>query len=193
MGDFLNSPFFYIVLIGVGVLIYVILSDIFKRRKKKGKGKSKNNDKADDSKKDNAKEEVVAYEKFNSEPTTSSQEFAPLTDDDVPIKSFEEQALDFLSDEENEKLFEEFFGTSTSDLFSDAPISPFDYSIPDYNYDLVWEQQPKEISFDYNYDVNYVPPKKKSKVKKQFQKMNKAQKAIVVSNIFNNKKFKTKF
>jgi len=190
MDNFINSPLFYIVLAVILILVYVILSDIFKRRKKKKKDKKAKEDKKEEQKSD-AKDEVVEYEKFEKESTsTPAEDFVPLTDDDAPVKSFEEQALDFLNDEENERLFEEFFGTSTSDLFATDTPQTFDYAIKEYDYDKVWEYVPEEINYDYNYDVNYTRPKKTSRIKKEFKKMNNTQKAIVFANIFKHQKIK---
>lgn len=190
MPEFLTNPFFYIVLAVVGVFIYAIFAGIHKGKKGGGKkGDDKKGDKKRDSAGDAKKEEVISYSDFQESAkaaeTPSAEE--PLINE-FEAKSFEEQAKQFFGDEDNQEFIEDFFGASTSDLFSEMPVEPFDYTIKEFDYNKEWEKAPEAISFDYNYDVNYEPPIKPSRIKKNFNKMNKTQKAIVFSNLFGNTK-----
>ncbi len=191
MLEFLGSPFFYIILAVVLVFIYAIIAGTKKAKKGDKKDDKKSTEKASSA--EAKKEEVISYTDFqkNAEMTEAQNIEAPLIDE-FEAKSFDEQAKEFFENENNQGFIEDFFGESTYDMFNEKPVEPFDYSIKEFDYNKAWETEPEAISFDYNYDVNYEPPKKPSRIKKNFNKLNKTQKAIVFSNLFGStKKFRS--
>ncbi len=197
MNDYIGTPFFYIVLICVLVFLYVIATGILKyfKAKKKVKSNKAKADEATQTKTDEV-EKVQTYEEFAQAdeeiPVVKDESLEKFTTESE-VKSFEEQAFDFLNDSNNNSLLEDFFGVGAGDLFSKPIESQFDYAIKEYDYNKIWEYEPAPIDYNYNYDVNYEPPKRTSKLRKQFKKMNKIQKALVVASIFDKNLKKAKY
>lgn len=189
MNNFIGTPFFYIILIGCLVFLYAIIVGISKTLKAKKKAK-KSKEKADseDQKKNDVNDKVETLEEFkNKEAEVVKEEvvdeaLAAFTDE-APVKSFEDQALDFLNDSENDSLLNDFFGMGASDLFKTNEEPAYDYTIKEYDYNKIWEYEPAPIDYNYNYDVNYQRPKHASRLRTQFKKMNKTQRAMLFANI----------
>lgn len=200
MPEIFRSPFFYIVLGCALVFLYAIIAGIHRGKKGgKGKGDGKTDKSSTDEKGGDKKEEVTTYDEFKATPEKETTPTLELSEtsfiDDInkmEVPPFEEQAYDFFNDIDNQTLFNDMFGDSSYNMFSPSNSQSVDYTIKEYDYNKVWETEPDAIGFDYdNYDVNYVPPKKQPRIKKQIKNLNKVQKAILFADVLNRKSIKS--